>query len=112
MTAGYGKSYKAPEDTSATRTDVGTQVEYYENTGMSLGFAVNDALSISYTQETGERVFQTTSTATYDIEMTSYQAAYSLGGATLSVARADYDNISYVNGDDATDTIIALNFAF
>ena len=110
FTAGYGKSFKAPETTSITTG--GATVEYYENTGMSLGFAVNDALSISYTQETGERTFQTTSTATYDIEMTSYQAAYSLGGATLSVARADYDNISYVNGDDATDTIIALNFAF
>ena len=111
LTIGYGKSFQAPETTAAV-TAGATTVEYYENTGMSLGFAVNDALSISYTQETGERTFQTTSTATYDIEMTSYQAAYSLGGATLSVARADYDNISYVNGDDATDTIIALNFAF
>ena len=44
--------------------------------------------------------------------MNSIQAAYSLGGATLSIARADYDNISHVDGDDATDTIIALNFAF
>ena len=44
--------------------------------------------------------------------MNSIQAAYSLGGATLSLARADYDNISYTNGLDASDTIIAINFAF
>ena len=110
FTAGYGKSFQAPETTSIATG--GATVEYYENTGVSIGFAVNDALSISWTQEEGERVFQTTSTTAYDIEMTSYQAAYSLGGATLSIARADYDNINYVNGDDATETIFALNFAF
>jgi len=44
--------------------------------------------------------------------MNSIQAAYSLGGATLSLARADYDNIGYVNGTDGTDTIVAINFAF
>ena len=44
--------------------------------------------------------------------MNSIQAAYSLGGATLSIARADYDNIGYVNGTDASDTIVAINFAF
>ena len=44
--------------------------------------------------------------------MNSIQAAYSLGGATLSIARADYDNVGYANGVDASDTIIALNFAF
>jgi len=89
LSLGYGKSFKAPT-----------------------GFAVNDQLSVSYTTETGERNFETSSTVSYDIDMNSIQAAYSLGGATLSIARADYDNISYANGTDASDTIIALNFAF
>ena len=44
--------------------------------------------------------------------MDSIQIAYSLGGATLSVARTDYENIGYANNTDATDTIIALTFAF
>ena len=44
--------------------------------------------------------------------MNSIQAAYSLGGATLSLARADYDNIGYADGVDASETIIAINFAF
>ena len=111
VTVGYGKSYKAPTTTAAV-TAGATTVEYYENTGVSIGFAVNDALSVSYTTETGERSFQTSSTVAYDIDMNSIQAAYSLGGATLSLARADYDNIGYANGVDASDTIIALAFAF
>ena len=51
-------------------------------------------------------------TVTYDVELQSVQAAYSLGGATLSLARANYDNVSYANGDDQTETIIAMTFAF
>jgi hypothetical protein len=110
FTVGYGKSYKAPESTAITAG--GTTVEYYENTGISLGFAVNDALSVSYTTEESSPSYQTSSTTAYDIDMNSIQAAYSLGGATLSIARADYDNVGYANGVDASDTIIALNFAF
>ena len=110
LTVGYGKSFKAPESTVITAG--GTTVEYYENTGTSIGYAVNDDLTVSYTTETGERNMQTSSTATYDIEVDSIQLAYSLGGATLSIARTDYENIGYADGADATDTIIALTFAF
>jgi outer membrane protein OmpU len=110
LTVGYGKSFKAPASTSIT--DGGTTVEYYENTGYSIGYAVNDGLSVSYTNETGEANYQTSSTTNYDIEMDSVQVAYSLGGATLSIARTDYENIGYADGVDATDTIIAMTFAF
>ena len=110
VTIGYGKSFKAPESTAIT--DGGTTVEYYENTGISVGYAVNDDLSVSYTQETGEANYQTSTTTNYDIEMDSIQVAYSLGGATLSLARTDYENIGYADGVDATETIIALSFAF
>ena len=112
ISLGYGKSFKAPENTTATRTAGGTTVEYYENTGYSLAYAVNDELSVSYTREDSEANYQTSATVAYDVEMDSIQVAYSLGGATLSLARADYDNISYANGVDASDTIVAINFAF
>ena len=108
FTAGYGKSYKAPESTNLTATTV----EYYENRGVSIAMAVNDALSVSYTDETSEASAQHSPTVTYDVDVKSVQAAYSLGGATLSLARSNFDNVNYANGDDQTETIIAMTFAF
>ena len=113
VTVGYGKSFKAPESTTAiTASGSASTVEYYENTGMSLAYAVNDELSVSYTRETSEQNVRTTSTTVYDIEMDSIQVAYSLGGATLSIARADYENVGYAQDTDAEETIIAMSFAF
>ena len=43
------KSYKSPESTTDIGT--GTVVEYYENTGLSIGMAINDELSASYSAE-------------------------------------------------------------
>jgi hypothetical protein len=108
LTIGYGKSFLA-EEISAIDS---AAVEYYENTGISVGYAVNDDLTLSYTDETGERNYLTSTTTVYDIEVQSIQAAYSLGGATLSLARTDYENIGFADGVDATETIIALSFAF
>ena len=114
ITVGYGKSFKAPEidEAAATRAAGATTVEYYENTGMSLAFAVNDDLSVSFTREESEQNMANSSTAGVDIEMDSIQVAYSLGGATLSLARADYENVGYVSNEDATETVVAMTFAF
>ncbi len=112
VTVGYGKSFKAPESTQAVTSAGATTAEYYENTGISLGYAVNDALSVSYTREESEVNYRTSSTVSYDIEMDSIQIAYSLGGATLSIARADYENVGYAQDSDAEETIIAMSFAF
>ena len=111
-TIGYGKSFKAPAILEAVRASGATTVEYYENTGMSIGYAVNDDLSVSYTSETSEANYMTSATTAYDIDMDSIQLAYSLGGATLSIARADVENVGYVNNSDLTETIIAMSFAF
>jgi|TARA_B110000027_G_scaffold125888_1_gene143687 hypothetical protein len=110
ITAGYGKSYIAPQGTSIATG--ATTVEFYENTGWSLGYAINEALSISYTDENSEASYLTSSTAAFDIEMTSVQASYNIGGATVSVARTSYENMAYVDNVDADETILALAFAF
>ena len=73
---------------------------------------MNDELSVSYSNESSEASYQTSSTTSYDVEVDTIQAAYALGGATLSIARGDYENISHINGRDGSDTIIALSFAF
>ena len=62
FTLGYGKSYRAPELTTAVGSGAAT-VEYYENTGISLGFAVNDELSVSYTTEESEANYAHSPTA-------------------------------------------------
>ena len=113
ITVGYGKSYQAPELTTVVTTGaLAAEAEYYENTGMSLAFAVNDDLSVSYTREESERNLANSGTIQYDIEMDSIQVAYSLGGATLSIARADYENVNYIQNYDAEETIVAMTFAF
>ena len=109
LTIGYGESYKAAESSTAISTN---EVESYINDGVSIAYAVNDDLSVSYTSETSQNDYRLNTQTEYDIEMDSIQVAYSLGGATLSVARTDYENIGYANGVDATETIIALTFAF
>ena len=111
FTFGYGKSFQAPELTTAVAGGT-TDAEYYENTGVSVAFAVNDDLSVSFTREESEVNYAHSATAGNDIEMDSIQVAYSLGGATLSLARADYENVSYVANEDATETIVAMTFAF
>lgn len=110
VTIGYGKSYQAPEMLEANRA--ATAVEYYENTGFSLGYAVNDAVSVSYTREESIANQSTSSNTTYDVEMDSVQIAYNVGGATISLARADVENASYKQDEDLTETIIAMSFAF
>lgn len=113
FTVGYGKSYVSPDSTVAiTATTSAATVDHVINTGMSIGFAVNDQLSVSYTSENSEANQRTSTNTTYDIDVDTVQAAYSLGGATLSVARGDYDNVSYTNNEDRTETIIAMTFAF
>ena len=113
VTIGYGKSFQAPEIASAVGAgNTASDVEYYEYTGFSLGYAINDEISVSYTRETSERNLAHSATTQYDIEMDSIQVAYSLGGATLSLARADVENASYTQNSDLTETIIAMSFAF
>jgi hypothetical protein len=110
ITLGYGKSWHAP--TISTVTSGATDVEYYENTGYSVGYALNDAVRVSYTREKSEQNFLTSSTVAYDITQSSYQIAYNIGGATLSLVRHDTDNKGYVNNADTAETLVAVAMAF
>ena len=119
VTIGAGKSYSAPTiskgsaagqitNTAAT----GSIVEYYENTGISIGYALNDAVRISFTREKNEAHQLTSTNVNYDITQNSYQVAYNIGGATLSLVRHDTDNVSYQNNNDRTETLVAIAMAF
>tara|TARA_A100001015_G_scaffold212953_1_gene238853 strand:+ start:5984 stop:7006 length:1023 start_codon:yes stop_codon:yes gene_type:complete len=111
---GYGKSYKSPQTTLGITI---SDIEYFENTGYSFGYAVNSDLSISFTSETSDKVQRTSTDFTHTSKVKSLQAAYSLGGATLSLARSEYDNRDYrqhprLGTTENTETIVAISFNF
>jgi outer membrane protein OmpU len=115
VTVGYGKSFNAPTIANGFVTGSTTganTVEYYETTGASIGYAVNDALRVSYTREKGERHFATSATNAFDISLSSYQVAYNIGGATLSLVRQDTSDGAYTNKNDWTETLIGIAMAF
>ena len=111
VTFGASRSWHAPVNADGTAAGA-TTVEHYINTNYSLGLAVNENLSVSYSDETSDVNYQTSTTVGYDVKAKSIQAAYTMGGMTLAVARTNYDNVGYVNNADVTETIVSVNFAF
>lgn len=111
FTVGLGRSWVAPRAENGTGSGA-TTVEYYTNSNISVGFAVNDALSVSYSNESSEPSYQTSATVGYDQDSQSIQAAYTMGGMTIALARTDYDNVGYVNNANVTETILSVSMAF
>ena len=87
-------------------------VAYTTNENISLGYVVNDDLSVSYTRERSENETFTTTNTVSDIEIDSFQAAYTMGGMTLAIAHTKYDNVGYVANREADETIFAMTMAF
>jgi outer membrane protein OmpU len=91
-----------------TEEDTGqTGVTGYDNTSYSVTFSVNDDLSLGYnfTESDGKG-------STADPEAQSFQAAYTMGGATFSIAEVDVDNAGYTAVSTTDATIISLGLAF
>lgn len=92
----------------------------FETKGYGVQFAVNDALSVSYSTEDLTRraraaiangaagAVKTETTAT----LKSIQAAYNIGGATLGVAQQEVSNDDYTAGLKSSMTVISLAMAF
>jgi outer membrane protein OmpU len=90
-----------------------TTTDYYENDAYGVSFAVNDNLSISY----GIHKSQTGHDAAADVvelEASSVQAAYSMGGATAKIGFSSVDNAAYAagTGGDYDVTSVMLSLAF
>ena len=88
--------------------------EYYNNTGWGVSFNVNDDLSVSYGSFTSKKGFNGSDLAERKTEATSWQLAYSMGGASLKIAETEVDNSQYVTGtsQDYEGTTVALSLAF
>jgi len=101
-TGGFTLGYQyAEEETGHTGTTD------YENTMYSVTFNVNDDLSIGYNHVESDEVSTTPTTA----EATSYQAAYTMGGATFRIADVSIDNRNYgTTNHDGTVVSMGLSF--
>jgi len=110
FTVGAGRSWISPQ--IATGYTGATAVESYENTNYSVGYLFNDNLSLSVSREKSVPDTMTPGVVVYEQKTTGIQAAYTMGGMTVALARAKYDNPSYLNSDDVTEHILAVTMAF
>ena len=104
--AGFTLGYQwSDEDLGTASNELG-----YENTGYGITFAVNDDLSIGYNHYESDQDNDTDVTA----EASSFQIAYSMGGASIRVAEATSDNNKYQTAAmyDKDATTISVSLAF
>jgi outer membrane protein OmpU len=91
-----------------TDNDTGlTAASSYENTMYSVTFNVNDDLSIGYNHAESDKAADSD-----DAEAESFQVAYTMGGASIRLARAQTDNVNYVADVNQDATVISLGLAF
>ena len=74
FSVGYGETKYTPAQAMGVGNSAATVTDYYANRGYSIGFAVNDNLSVSYTEESSEKKAKSKATATdvitrSDVEM-------------------------------------------
>ena len=117
---GYKERYYAPAVGSA---GISGGNYLYELTGMGVEVALNDALSISYSEEestrktlgaavnaaAGASPFTRTSVT---FESQFLMLAYDIGGATVGLTSVESSNSGYSAGADTTKTLATLSMAF
>lgn len=86
-------------------------VRQYTTTKMSVGFNVNENLSVSYEREKSNRE-QIANAAEYNIKADAIQAAYTMGGMTLALSHGKVKNADYENARDFDQTLVAVTLAF
>lgn len=121
VTVGYGIT-KVATNINTTVASSGSEVVHgYDNRAFSIGFKANDNLSLSFTSEDSEILRKskqvsgatTTNTRTNKtMNIDTIQAAYTMGGMTLSVSQKSVDNDSYTAEKKVDETILAIAMAF
>ena len=89
----------------------------YKNHGFGVAFNVNDDFSVSYGEYQTRKAGYTNSNVqggatTRIVEVTSWQAAYTMGGASFRVADVKADNVLFVADANQSATIVSLGLAF
>ena len=88
-------------------------VNHYDNQAYGVSFAVNDDLTLSYGVHKSKQNHSNTA-LNAELEASSIQVSYSMGGATIKLAQTDVDHGAY-DSSTATDrsgTTLVLSLAF
>ena len=117
---GYMENGVADKHASASAdTATAKNGDRYDSDGLGIEFAVNDQMSISYSEEEYERAdytmgatATTKTTTSVTSEATYIQAAYNIGGATLGVALVDTDNSDFTAGQEEKRTVFSIALEF
>ncbi len=92
----------------------------YESAGYGIEFAVNDQLSISFSNEEFDRITvnaiaagaSTTTRTTVTSEQDTYMVAYNIGGATVGLTHLNTDDSDYTAAREEKKTILSLGMEF
>ena len=88
----------------------GAVTSFYKNAAFGVAFAVNDDLTLSFGSNKSERSLM--NGASTEAKAESLQIGYSMGGATLSIAETNGENLQYNTANDKDATTVALSLAF
>jgi len=111
------------QDNGSTGGAENTHVDannFYKAYAFGIAFNVNDDLSVSYGEWQGRKSGGTSSSWTplngpdRTVVVESWQAAYTMGGASLRVANSKVTNANWgtTAGDDKKATVVSLGLAF
>ena len=96
-----------------------TAVATGQMTVKNLGYAVNDNLTLSYSDEESSVKFKEGGTgvtesrnADIDVTVSSIQGAYTMGGMTIALSLDDIENTGYVQDADETEFLLNVSMAF
>ncbi len=105
VTVGYFQSYESTGERAAASVDA------YDTTGFGISFAVNDNMSISYSEVENTKDFGST-TANVTLETEGIAASYNLGGASLLIQHNELNRTWNAAATSDENTEIRLKMAF
>jgi len=95
----------------ARQVNSGSGTSFYDNQAFGASFAVNDDLTLSFQSVKSDRATNG-GAAIVETKAESLQIGYSMGGATISIAETNGENLVYNTANDKDATTVALSLAF
>ena len=102
---------------TGSETQTSALYHSYKNHGFGVAFNVNDDFSVSYGEYLSRKAGFTKTAAQggpedRKVEVTSWQAAYTMGGASFRLADVKVDNALWSPTADQNATIVSMSLAF